>query len=85
MRALDYRLFSREDCHQVLSGRPSPCDRPAARFARTALRELWLVTAVLRQMTSDWARGPSNDSSLVTIACKRPGRRVGSRAQLLSR
>jgi hypothetical protein len=56
--------------------RPRACDWDTARFARTAMRELWLVTAVLRQMTSDWTWDASNLSRLPTIAWMRPGKRV---------
>jgi hypothetical protein len=42
--------------------RPLGCEWTGARFARTATRELWLVTAMLQAMTSDWRWGDSNHS-----------------------
>jgi hypothetical protein len=42
--------------------RPPRREWPGARFARTATRELWLVTAMLQATTPDWSRGRSNHS-----------------------
>jgi hypothetical protein len=57
---------------------PHPGRPPRAGWA--SVREPWLVTAVLGEPPCDWP-GPHLIIAAFTIACKRPGKRAGPRAQ----
>jgi hypothetical protein len=56
--------------------RPSPCDWRILRFARSVMRELWLVSGCVVVMTFDWTWDRSNFTTGSTIARNGSAKRV---------